>query len=258
MYDCYAGPERPTHAGAVARNLIKAQPPRPLAIIGAADHHVKAASGVVPATAPQSVVKEKNTSEITEVLRKRLPCVNSTDVSNHCTHGSNGNCNGGSDFTQHCKGNHGASGKCNGAADFKQRCEGNHDASEATATAFMNATISNSSVDSRGAVTDASAEALLDSELARLPCKVPVVLPMYHVGMDTVLPNQSPYIPRVGQRVTVLVGEPLYLGKLISTIEHSRLDRVEARRLITDRIQEEMLKLRVQAELLHEKQSSVS
>ena len=81
--------------------------------------------------------------------------------------------------------------------------------------------------------------------------RVPVVLPLYHCGMDSVLPNKYPYIPQIGQRVTIVVGEPIYLESLIDIIKKQNLDRVAARRIITDRIQEEMSKLREQAEKLH-------
>ena len=84
-----------------------------------------------------------------------------------------------------------------------------------------------------------------------LPGKIPVVLPIYHCGMDSVLPNKYPYIPQVGKNVTILVGEPLVFDEIIAKIDHHKLDRVQARQVITDYIQEELGKLRKKAEYLH-------
>ncbi len=39
--------------------------------------------------------------------------------------------------------------------------------------------------------------------------KLPTVLPIYHLGMDHVLPNKEPYRPRIGQAVTICVGKPI-------------------------------------------------
>jgi len=80
----------------------------------------------------------------------------------------------------------------------------------------------------------------------------PIVLPFYHIGMNEILPNYKPYIPRVGKRVTVLIGEPLQLGNLISQLREENASPEHARKIITDRIQEELWKLREKTTLLHQ------
>ncbi|RXG54178.1 Tafazzin [Armadillidium vulgare] len=90
-------------------------------------------------------------------------------------------------------------------------------------------------------------------------CKIPpVVLPFYHMGMEKVLPNQTPYIPQIGKNVTVLVGEPIDFRSQLETLRAEERDPVTARKAITDRIQEELLKLRKRAEYLHSKRSKSS
>lgn len=81
----------------------------------------------------------------------------------------------------------------------------------------------------------------------------PIVLPFYHVGMDRVLPNQRPYIPRIGRWVTVVVGEPLDFREEVEEMRRKNEDPVNARRHITDRIQDELGHLRERAEELHAK-----
>ncbi|XP_066975796.1 tafazzin isoform X2 [Macrobrachium rosenbergii] len=81
----------------------------------------------------------------------------------------------------------------------------------------------------------------------------PIVLPFYHVGMDAVLPNKAPYIPRVGKKVTVLIGEPMDFKEIVAEMKAKQEDPTTARKIITDKIQEEIWRLRERAEELHEK-----
>lgn len=82
---------------------------------------------------------------------------------------------------------------------------------------------------------------------------LPVVVPIYHLGMDTILPNKRPYIPRFGQRVTVVIGEPILLEETVTRLESRGAGAEEKRRTITAVIQERMEKLRIEAEIWHYK-----
>ncbi len=81
----------------------------------------------------------------------------------------------------------------------------------------------------------------------------PIVIPIYHLGMDRVLPNRKPYIPHFGQRVTICVGEPIRLEDTLRELDERKADEVERRRTLTAVIQAEMEKLRLRAEILHAK-----
>jgi hypothetical protein len=35
----------------------------------------------------------------------------------------------------------------------------------------------------------------------------PLVIPIWHEGLEDVLPNRSPYIPKIGKKVTVVIGD---------------------------------------------------
>lgn len=67
--------------------------------------------------------------------------------------------------------------------------------------------------------------------------RVPLVLPMWHEGMDDVLPNVEPYIPRINKKVTLNVGEPVDLQDFVEDLKRRCTPEPEARKLITDKIQ---------------------
>lgn len=68
----------------------------------------------------------------------------------------------------------------------------------------------------------------------------PIVIPICHLGMDEVLPNEPPYMFKVGKRVTMNYGEPIDFSGLLAELRESKVSAMEARKAITDRIQEEL------------------
>ena len=39
------------------------------------------------------------------------------------------------------------------------------------------------------------------------------------LGMDSVLPNKEPYVPKTGQKVSIYVGEPLIFDELVQRMK---------------------------------------
>jgi len=68
--------------------------------------------------------------------------------------------------------------------------------------------------------------------------KIPIILPMWHEGMDELLPNVEPYVIQRGKKVTLNVGEPLDLNDFILDLKKRQVPEPTARKLITDKIQE--------------------
>ncbi|KAL5288945.1 TAZ family protein [Megaselia abdita] len=83
--------------------------------------------------------------------------------------------------------------------------------------------------------------------------KIPIILPVYHLGMDDVLPNVEPYIFKTGRNVVMNIGKPIDLSHLILDLKDRNVPEPEARKIITDALQNEMEKLRVETEGLHYK-----
>lgn len=83
--------------------------------------------------------------------------------------------------------------------------------------------------------------------------RMPTIVPIWHEGMDTVLPNTPPYILQFGKKITINVGEPIDLQELVERLRAERSGAEEARKAITDRIQAAMMALKVETERLHAK-----
>ena len=79
----------------------------------------------------------------------------------------------------------------------------------------------------------------------------PIVIPIWHVGMDDVLPNVSPYMVRMGKNLTFNYGKPLDFTELIAQLKDRKASDMEARKEITDCIQKALWKLKEETELLH-------
>jgi monolysocardiolipin acyltransferase len=82
---------------------------------------------------------------------------------------------------------------------------------------------------------------------------LPIVIPIYHLGMDCILPNKLPYIPHFGQKVTICIGNPISMEDTVKILEDSGASEEEKRKTLTSVIQVEMEKLRVEAEIMHAK-----
>ncbi len=76
-----------------------------------------------------------------------------------------------------------------------------------------------------------------------------IILPIYHLGMDSVLPMQRPYVPRFGKRVTVVIGQPIEWRQAIKNSD----DKTEQDtwKAITDLVEYSLLRLRIEAEIHH-------
>lgn len=79
----------------------------------------------------------------------------------------------------------------------------------------------------------------------------PIIVPIWHEGMDTVLPNYPPYIIKFGKKITINVGQPINISDLVDSLKKNNTPEPEARKIITDRLQNEMNVLRQKTEKLH-------
>ncbi|XP_015110009.1 tafazzin homolog [Diachasma alloeum] len=80
---------------------------------------------------------------------------------------------------------------------------------------------------------------------------MPLVVPIYHIGMDEILPNEPPYMIRVGKRVTLYYGEPIDFSDMLKELRTANASEMETRKAITDRVDAELLRLKTITEDLH-------
>jgi len=102
--------------------------------------------------------------------------------------------------------------------------------------------------------TDPSNEIRLKWGVGRLCAdakKPPILLPFYHLGMDSILPNVQPYIPHFGKKITIVIGEPLDYENLLTEMTTRGASEEEKRTAIAEMIQKSLRKLRIEALIKH-------
>lgn len=80
---------------------------------------------------------------------------------------------------------------------------------------------------------------------------MPIIVPMWHIGMDNILPNEPPYYLRVRNKVTINFGKPIDFGNILDQLRSNNVSDQEARKTITDKIQDELMLLKAETEQLH-------
>lgn len=79
----------------------------------------------------------------------------------------------------------------------------------------------------------------------------PIVIPIWHIGMDEVLPNYPPYRLRSRKNLTFNFGRPIDFTDMVRRLRERKATAMEARKEITDRIQAELMRLKDETEHLH-------
>lgn len=69
---------------------------------------------------------------------------------------------------------------------------------------------------------------------------IPIIVPIWHEGMDEVLPNYPPYILKFGKKITINIGEPIDISELVGSLKADDTPEPIARKIITDKLQEHM------------------
>ncbi|CAH0394459.1 unnamed protein product [Bemisia tabaci] len=85
---------------------------------------------------------------------------------------------------------------------------------------------------------------------------IPIIVPMWHIGMDQILHNEPPYYLRTNKRVTFNFGNPIDLRQAVAKLREANVKPKEARKKITDLIQKELYALKTETEELHAKFTS--
>ena len=83
---------------------------------------------------------------------------------------------------------------------------------------------------------------------ARIP---PLVLPFWHEGLSDVLPVGKPYIPQIGKRVTVVIGDVIDTKQVLETLRVEHPTAEGLRKALTDYIQGQLRLCRDAARRIH-------
>lgn len=69
---------------------------------------------------------------------------------------------------------------------------------------------------------------------------IPIIVPIWHEGMDHVLPNYPPYYLKFGKKITINIGQPINISDLVNSLKSKNTPEPVARKIITDHLQEKM------------------
>jgi len=83
---------------------------------------------------------------------------------------------------------------------------------------------------------------------ARIP---PLVLPFWHEGLSDILPMAKPYIPRVGKKVTVVIGDVIDTRDVLEKLKLDHPTAEGLRKALTDYIQDQLKLCRDKARQIH-------
>jgi len=81
--------------------------------------------------------------------------------------------------------------------------------------------------------------------------KIPVVVPIYHLGMDSVMPNKRPYIPQFNKKLTIIIGESIDFTELLVKLRDEGKSAEEIRQVLTQKLQDAMEQLKIEATSIH-------
>ncbi|KAF9915292.1 hypothetical protein BX616_006505 [Lobosporangium transversale] len=88
--------------------------------------------------------------------------------------------------------------------------------------------------------------------------EMPIVIPIYHLGMEDILrlypDNSSPVFPKLGAPLTIVFGKPIDFRSLMQEYKEGKVQEVEARIKITERVFEALDELKKVAIQLHQEQ----
>lgn len=92
--------------------------------------------------------------------------------------------------------------------------------------------------------------------------EMPIVIPIYHLGMEDILrlfpDNSSPIFPKLGMPLTIVFGEPIEFGSLMQEYKEGKIDEVEARVKMTERVFDALEELKSVALRLQKEQAELA